>query len=136
MTPKPWQNVGNSRDASRSQPMALTPEMFARSLSDTTRLRMLVLLLAQEELCVCELTEALVLPQPKVSRHLAILREAEMLLDRRSGLWIYYRIHPDLPAWALDALTSLSRGCVGKQPYETDKTRFSLLKVRPTGTCG
>jgi len=116
--------------------MALAPEQFAKALADATRLRILVLLASYPELCVCEFTAALDLPQPKVSRHLAILREAEMLLDRRSGLWIYYRIHPDLPAWALDALTSISRGCVGKQPYEEDKARFSRLKVRSTGTCG
>ena len=115
--------------------LLLTPEIFGRALADATRLRMLVLLRAHEELCVCELTEALALPQPKISRHLAILREAEMLLDRRSGLWIYYRLHPDLPAWAMDAVTAVTRGCIGKQPYEQDKDRLAHLSLRPTGSC-
>ena len=47
--------------------MSLTPENFTRSLADPTRLRILVLLL-ERELCVCELTQALSLPQPKISR--------------------------------------------------------------------
>jgi len=116
--------------------MALTPEGFTKAWADATRLRILVLLLAHDELCVCELTDALALPQPKISRHLAILREAEMLLDRRSGLWIYYRVHPDLPAWALNALTSVARGCIGKQPFEQDKARLSRQMPRSAGTCG
>ena len=115
--------------------MALTPERFTRALADETRLRMLLLIQAHDELCVCELTEALALPQPKVSRHLAVLRETEMLLDRRSGLWIHYRIHPDLPAWALDALTAVARGCIAKQPFEQDQQRLAGLTLRSTGTC-
>ena len=115
--------------------MAPTPEQFTRALADTTRLRTLILLDSQDELCVCDLTDALDLPQPKISRHLAILRETEVVLDRRAGLWIHYRIHPDLPAWALDALKAFAKGCVGKQPFEMDQKRLSQATSRPTGTC-
>ena len=115
--------------------MALSPETFTRALADPSRLRLLMVLQANEELCVCDLTEALDLPQPKISRHLAILREGGMLLDRRSGLWIHYRIHPDTPAWAMDALAAIAEGCVGKQPFEQDRRRLSRLTLRPTGTC-
>jgi ArsR family transcriptional regulator len=115
--------------------MAITPENFTRVLADATRLRLLVLLQAHDELCVCELTEALAVPQPKISRHLAILRESGMLLDRRSGLWIHYRIHPDLPAWASDALHAIGQGCIGKQPFEQDQERLSRQALRSTGTC-
>lgn len=115
--------------------MAPTPEQFTRALADTTRLRTLMLLEASVELCVCDLTDALALPQPKISRHLAILRETGVVLDRRAGLWIHYRIHPDLPAWAVDALAALSKGCVGKQPYEQDRKRLAQTLPRPTGTC-
>ena len=60
-------------------------------LSDKTRLRIL-LLLANRELCVCELFAALDMSQPRVSRQLAILKQARLIKDRRDGKWIHYRI--------------------------------------------
>ena len=80
--------------------MKLPPDQFFKALSDLTRLRMLVLLNCEGELCVCELTHALGEIQPKVSRHLAQLREQGVVQDRRQGQWIYYRINSGLPAWA------------------------------------
>jgi arsenate reductase len=61
--------------------------------ADGTRLRVLFLL-AVRELCVCELVEILQMPQGKVSRHLALLKAAGLVLDRREGLWIYYSLAP------------------------------------------
>lgn len=115
--------------------MAPTPEQFTRALADTTRLRTLILLESHDELCVCDLTDALALPQPKISRHLAILRETGVVLDRRAGLWIHYRLHPDLPAWTVDSLKALARGCVGKQPFDADRKRLAQTVCRPAGTC-
>ena len=42
--------------------------------------------------------------QPKISRHLAQLRNCGLLADRRRGQWVYYRLHPDLPAWVREIL--------------------------------
>ena len=53
---------------------------------------------------MCELTEALNESQPKVSRHLAQLRKCELLIDRKQGQWVYYRINPALPIWATSVL--------------------------------
>ena len=78
----------------------ITADDFFPALADPTRLRCLLLLASEGELCVCELTHALDVSQPKISRHLATLREAGIVDDRREGLWIHYRIHHDLPAWA------------------------------------
>ncbi|HZO08390.1 MAG TPA: metalloregulator ArsR/SmtB family transcription factor, partial [Myxococcota bacterium] len=58
-----------------------------RALGDETRLR-IVALLAHGELCVCHLHEALGLSQPNVSRHLAVLRGAGVVGDRRDGKWV------------------------------------------------
>ncbi|MDO9188995.1 MAG: metalloregulator ArsR/SmtB family transcription factor [Sulfurimicrobium sp.] len=66
----------------------MNEQFFFESLSDETRRRILVLILKHEELCVCELFQALDVPQPKVSRHLAVLREAVVLAQRREGLWV------------------------------------------------
>jgi len=78
----------------------MNPVQFYKCLSDETRLRCLMLIQRESELCVCELTEALVEIQPKVSRHLAQLRQCELLLDRKQGQWVFYRINPALPIWA------------------------------------
>ncbi len=48
---------------------------------------------------MCELMTALDLPQPKISRHLGQLRKAGLLLDRRQGQWVFYRLHPLLNDW-------------------------------------
>ena len=63
----------------------LTPPIVFKCLADDTRARMTLLIAREGELCVCELTHALELSQPKISRHLAQLREAGILMDRRKG---------------------------------------------------
>ncbi len=118
-----------------SETMIIQPDRFLRALSDPTRLRILALLSEDRELCVCELTGALEMVQPKVSRHLGVLREAAVLLDRREGLWIYYRLHPDLPSWAVRALTAVRDGCRGKTPYADDRKRLEAVPPQAAVTC-
>lgn len=84
--------------------MPLTPDQFSRCLADETRARIALLVAGEQELCVCELTCALDEIQPKISRHLAQLRASGVLADRRQGQWVYYRLHPDLAAWAVTTL--------------------------------
>lgn len=66
-------------------------ETLFKALADTTRLRILGLLLTGE-VCVCDIHESLKIPQPKASRHLAYLRRAALVTTRRDGLWIHYRL--------------------------------------------
>jgi ArsR family transcriptional regulator len=94
-----------------------------RALSDRTRLRLLGLL-RDGELCVCDLVDALGIPQPKASRHLAYLRKAGFVVSRRAGPWTYYRLAPardtfhrnllacldDVPDLAKDAKRLAARG--------------------------
>lgn len=63
-----------------------------QSLEEETRLRILALLMEAGELCVCDLIAVLQLPQSTVSRHLAHLKNAGWLQDRREGVWINYSI--------------------------------------------
>ena len=81
---------------------------FFKCLSDATRLDILKLVMTKENICVCELTEQLQLSQPKISRHLALLRNLSILLDQRQGQWVYYRLNPNLPEWANDVLRIIS----------------------------
>jgi ArsR family transcriptional regulator len=62
-----------------------------KALSDETRLRILKLL-EQGELCVCEIVAAFDMIQPKVSFHLAALKAAGLVKDRREGKWMHYKI--------------------------------------------
>lgn len=63
-----------------------------KALSDETRTLCVALLLSEEELCVCEIENALEVTQSKVSRHLRYLLNAKMVQDWRIGTWIYYKL--------------------------------------------
>jgi ArsR family transcriptional regulator len=94
-----------------AQASPLTGEQaFFEALADPIRRRILALLLDADERCVCDLHGTLDASQPKVSRHLAVLREAGLVLARRDGVWMRYRIHPQLPAWALRVLIHMKDG--------------------------
>ncbi|SDU08283.1 transcriptional regulator, ArsR family [Pseudomonas pohangensis] len=85
-------------------PEPLSPTTVFKCLADDTRARMTLLIAAEGELCVCELSTALADSQPKISRHLAQLRSCGLLEDRRCGQWVYYRLHPQLPEWVQQLL--------------------------------
>lgn len=87
----------------------MDPLIFYKALADDTRLKSLLLIESEGELCVCELMEALEQSQPKVSRHLAQLRQNQLLLDRRQGQWVFYQINPDLPRWARNVLAETAK---------------------------
>ncbi len=84
-------------------------EDFFSLLSDETRLRCLLLLQTKGECCVCDLACALEKAQPKISRHLAILKGAGVVVNRRDGAWIYYYLHPKLPNWASRLLSATAK---------------------------
>ncbi len=70
---------------------AVTLGSLFRALADPTRLRLLNLI-GDREICVCYLVEILAMSQPKISRHLAYLRKAGIVICRREGKWIHYRL--------------------------------------------
>lgn len=110
-------------------------DTFFKMLSDSTRLRCLMLMQAEGELCVCELTHALDLSQPKISRHLAHLREAGLLVARRNGTWMYYRINPDLQGWALEILQTALDGIRKTEPFISDNKMLDTMANRPGLSC-
>ncbi|HTY59214.1 MAG TPA: metalloregulator ArsR/SmtB family transcription factor [Bacteroidota bacterium] len=81
-----------------------------KALSDDSRLRIINLLFYSGELCVCDIEEVMGFTQTKVSRHLAYLRKAGLVDDRRQGLWMLYSIakpRDDEQKQILDFLASL-----------------------------
>ncbi len=115
--------------------MTLDSDTFFRALADETRRRCLLLLVEHGELCVCELTFALGLPQPKVSHHLGALRKAGMVSDRKQGLWVYYRLHPALPSWGLEVLQATLQGLASVAPYCDDRAALGEMPNRPGACC-
>jgi ArsR family transcriptional regulator len=84
-----------------------------------------------DELCVCELTYAIGAAQPHVSRHLAHLRVLGLVVDRRAGLWIHYRIRPGLPRWVKTVLEATVAGIEGDAPFAADRRTLSAMPNRP-----
>jgi ArsR family transcriptional regulator len=105
------------------------PVTVFKALGDERRLTMVLLIREHRELCVCELTAALGESQPKISRHLATLREAGLLASERRGQWIHYRFHPDLPHWVLrivNEAAEASRDRIGPELH-----RLARMEDRP-----
>lgn len=108
----------------------MEPVVFFKCLSDLTRLRIVTLLSLKGELCVCDLMTALGESQPKISRHLAQLRNCGVLQDSRRGQWVYYSIHPDLPAWTQQALSSACEASTTRLHAD-----LANLDVQPSNLC-
>jgi ArsR family transcriptional regulator len=113
----------------------MNPDQFFKILGDQTRLRVLTLLSHEGELCVCELTHALDESQPKISRHLALLRESGLVLDRRQGQWVYYRLNPGLPKWAHAVVAETAQGIAAKPPFSDDRRALKHMPNRPGSAC-
>jgi ArsR family transcriptional regulator, arsenate/arsenite/antimonite-responsive transcriptional repressor len=89
-----------------------------KALSDDTRLQIMVLLLGQEELCVCDFVGALGQTQSKISRHLRYLYNAGLVQDRREGLWMHYRLSVDLKPEQATIVAALSQAVSDEHKME------------------
>jgi ArsR family transcriptional regulator len=99
-------------------------DLFA-VMADTTRLRLLMLLSQAPSLCVCHLVDALEAPQPKLSKHLGVLREMGLVTDERKAQWVYYSLKTDLPNWVQNILDAAIAGAKNQQPYLNDSHRLA-----------
>ena len=99
------------------------------AVADATRRRILALLVDQGELCVCELPAALNDIQPKISRHLSVLKDGDVVIPRREGTWMFYRLSPSLPEWATALLKTLPEGAVAE--FKADLKRLHAMAGRP-----
>jgi ArsR family transcriptional regulator len=107
-------------------------EQFFKGLSDQTRLRILNLLI-HGELCVCDIQYVLASSQPNVSRHLTYLKNSGLVLDRREGARIYYRLaQPDEGVHKL--LFGFLRAAFRESPALAADAR-RLKKAVASGSC-
>lgn len=116
-----------------TSPAPLTPDELASCLADATRARITLLVTREGELCVCEFTGALQVSQPKISRHLAVLRASGLLADERRGQWVYYRLHPELPAWVREVLHTMLEA--NKDWLEENLEHLAAMPDRPQRCC-
>ena len=121
----------NMRKSSVPHSVHSADSMF-RAFSDRTRLRILHVLQGGE-LCVGDIVEILLAPQPRVSRHLAYLRKANLVAVRKSGLWSHYSLAPAKTPFHRKLLECLAK-CFGEVPeLQADSARAA--KIRRSGGC-
>lgn len=116
--------------------LTINSETLFQALSDSTRLRIIrLLVMADEETCLCELVDALLEPQYNLSRHLKILRQAGLLTSQKEGRWVYHRLTTD-PDY-LQQLYILVRSLPDPEGvYSTDLKHFkSRMAFREDGRC-
>ncbi|VAW81086.1 hypothetical protein MNBD_GAMMA15-554 [hydrothermal vent metagenome] len=116
--------------------VTITPETLFQALSDNTRLRIIrLLVMTDEEVCLCELVDALLEPQYNLSRHLKVLRQAGLLTSWKEGRWVYHRLteNPDY----LQQLYTLVRSLPDTDDvYRTDLGNFTdRMALRENGRC-
>lgn len=114
--------------ARRSKPFDLA-RLFA-ALSDPTRLRLLNLM-AGREVCVCYFVEILRLGQPKISRHLAYLRNAGIVSARREGKWIHYCIQRPDDVAANSILDTVLASLADQPTMQADVARLTRASCEP-----
>ncbi|WP_068544586.1 metalloregulator ArsR/SmtB family transcription factor [Thalassotalea crassostreae] len=103
---------------------------FFKALADETRLAILLMIVHEQELCVCELVQALGDSQPKISRHLALLKKAGLLSDRKTKQWVYYRLSDNLAEWQAQIIQStLSNN------LESVELKLTNMTDRPAMCC-
>jgi len=100
------------------------------ALSDPIRFRMLDLIHRHGELCVCELTRALDIPQPKASKHLAVLRESGVLRMRRDAQWVLYAFNPEIDPRLAEGLGAILAGTADSPELVADRERFEISPGR------
>ena len=115
------------------KPASYDPVAVFKAMADEFRLAALLLIRREGQLCVCELTEAFEAPQPKVSRHLATLRDAGLLATERRGQWIYYSLSPAIPQWLARVLDETASH--NDRLIENPVSRLQAMADRPSVQC-
>jgi ArsR family transcriptional regulator len=105
-------------------------ERFFQALGDKTRLRLLNLM-GDQEICVCYFVEILDQPQPKISRHLAYLRNAGIVTTRRDGKWMHYRIVTPPNEGAARVLNETLAWLKEERTMQADRTRLTKACCAP-----
>ena len=111
--------------------MLETFETVAKAIADPTRVR-IVKLLAAGELCVCQITAVLGLAPATISKHLAALKTAGLLRQRRDGKWIHYRLAEcDLNPYARPFLALVGAALADDPTLAEDRRLLAMVNAVP-----
>lgn len=103
-----------------------------KALSDPIRLRIILLLQSEGELCVCDLMAVLKLPQSTVSRHLAYLKRSCWVDIRREGVWMHYKLSQESCIICKEMLLTLRQHAGDLQEATSDRSALAaFLKDKP-----
>jgi ArsR family transcriptional regulator len=105
-------------------------ETFFLAMADKTRLR-LINLMRSEEICVCFFTEVLGESQPKISRHLAYLRNAGVVEARREGKWMHYSIRRPSDADAARVMDEILSWLDSREELRLDRRKYETVCCSP-----
>lgn len=106
-----------------------------KALSDPIRLRIILLLQAEGELCVCDLMAVLKLPQSTVSRHLAYLRKTCWVDTRREGVWMHYQLSRESCQMCQELLDTLKRNVSALPEAISDRKTLAEFNETKSPTC-
>lgn len=101
-------------------------ENLFKALADQTRLR-LISLIGDSEVCVCFLVEILKTSQPKISRHLAYLRRAQIVAARREGKWMHYRLTEPPDEHAAHILREVRASLTEHPEFQADREKLERV---------
>lgn len=113
-----------------SEDFLLNLETFFMALADKTRLRLLNLM-RDGEICVCFFTEVLNESQPKISRHLAYLRNAGIVEARRDGKWMHYKIVEPESDYAAKVLQDTLDWLASQDEMQKDYEKLAIACCAP-----
>src|SRR5512137_337502 len=106
-----------------------------KALSDPIRLRIVLLLQSEGELCVCDLMAVLKLPQSTVSRHLAYLKRSCWVDIRRQGVWMHYTLSRESCALCRELLLILKQHAGNLPEATADRTTLAALMKDKAAGC-
>lgn len=106
-----------------------------KALSDPIRLRIILLLQSEGELCVCDLMAVLKLPQSTVSRHLSYLKRSCWVDTRRQGVWMHYQLSRESCDICLELLRILKQHVSILPEAESDRHALEAFLREKSGSC-
>lgn len=106
-----------------------------KALGDDTRLRILNLFLqSHKKLCVCEMVDALLLPQYKISKSLTMMKHADLVVPEQRGTWVYYEPNPNPPQCMQDVFVLIKNHFKDQFPEDLQRLQ-KRLSMREEGLC-
>ncbi|GEA14107.1 transcriptional regulator [Moorella sp. E308F] len=110
-------------------------EKAFKALGQHLRLR-IIALLAEQELCVCELEEILGITQPAISQHLRVLKEADLVWEEKVSQWVFYHLNKEKLAAVLQGwLAYLDVPLAEKKEFTADYHKLLQLLENPKVAC-